>query len=108
MGDSPNHTPTKPTQLKPEVYISFENSKYYVCLADYSKHGSSTIWNIGKNLPNYTASLPINVESDNTNCNPKTVRTVFGVILEYGSYDVVARRTSGHNSWSSHTVVAAL
>jgi len=38
----------------------------------------------------------------------KEVRRVLYIILGYGSYDAVARRTCGHNSWSSHTVVAAL
>ena len=76
--------------------------------ADYSKHGSSAFWNIGKKLPNYTVSSPRSVQSDSTNRIPQTVRRIFYIILRYGSYDAVARRTSGHNSWSSHTIVAAL
>jgi len=75
---------------------------------DYSKLGSSIFWNIGKKIPNYTASDPRNVQYDSTNFIPQTVRRVLCIILGYGSYDAVARRTSGHNSWSSHTVVAAL
>lgn len=75
---------------------------------DYSKLGSSIFWNIGKKLPNYTASNPRSVQYDSTNFIPQTVRRVLYIILGYGSYDAVARRTSGHNSWSSHTVVAAL
>lgn len=77
-------------------------------VADYSKHGSRTFGNIGKDLPNYTASSPRSVQSDSTNFIPQRVRRGFYIIIGYGSYDAVAQRTSGHNSWSSHTVVAAL
>ena len=75
---------------------------------DYSELGISTFWYIGKTLHKYAASRPRSVQSDSTNCIPQTVRTVFYITLGYGSYDAVARRTSGHNSWSSHTVVAEL